>query len=175
MTFTEYQKLAFKTCKVYDDPNMNLLHMAIGLHSEYEELGDALARNDAVNISEELADHMWYIACYCQFEYLPFSYIASLNTDLVPDHLAVLTARFLDIVKKKAIYGNRSPALSHDETIALSNIIGKLFTIAYAFDISIEKSLENNIQKLKVRYPEKYSDISATNRDLDSEYEQLKK
>lgn len=175
MTYNEYQKLAVRTCKVYEDNNMNLLHMAVGLHSEYNELGDAILKEDKVNIGEEIADHMWYLAVYCHFASLPFDVVVFWDEVPVTDHLSMLTSHFVDVVKKKAIYGNRDPKVWDLERKLITNVISKLFTIAYAFDLDMSKLLENNIEKLKVRFPEKYTDLSANVRDLDAEYEQLKK
>mgnify|MGYP001167364184 FL=1 len=175
MTYNEYQNLAVRTCKVYDDNNMNLLHMAVGLHSEYTELGDAILKEDKINIGEEIADHMWYLAVYCHFAAIPFDVVVFWDEVPCTDHLSMLTSKFVDVVKKKAIYGNREPKVWDLERKLITNIISKLFTIAYAFDLDMPKLLENNIEKLKVRFPEKYTDLSANNRNLDAEYEQLKK
>ena len=40
--------------------------------------------------------------------------------------------------------------------------------------MSPEESMEKNINKLKIRYPEKFTDFHATNRNLEAEYETLK-
>jgi NTP pyrophosphatase (non-canonical NTP hydrolase) len=42
-------------------------------------------------------------------------------------------------------------------------------------DLSWDKTLSNNIEKLKKRYPEKYSDFHAVNRNLDAERKELEK
>lgn len=175
MTFNDYQKLAVRTCKVYDNNDVNLLHMAIGLHSEYNELADAIDKADIVNIGEEIADHFWYLAVYCHFIDYQFNHCVKLNMGVVDDNLSVITSQFCDVVKKKVIYGKRSVDLFVQEKELMSKIIEKLFNIAEYFVIDVEKLLINNIEKLKVRFPEKYTDISANNRNLDAEYEQLKK
>lgn len=175
MTYNEYQKLAVRTCKVYEDNNMNLLHMAVGLHSEFDELMAALQNDDVVNIGEEIADHMWYLAVYCHFVKLPFNHIVMINPDPVPYSLERLTSKFLDLVKKRSIYGKWDSTLLHQEGELLTFIVQKLYDFTDAFGLDMSKILENNIEKLKVRFPEKYTDLSANNRNLDAEYEQLKK
>ena len=175
MTYNEYQNLAVRTCKVYDDNNMNLLHMAVGLHSEYNELEAALYNKDKVNIGEEIADHLWYLAAYCYFAAIPFNHVIEVNGCVIEDSLPTLTSKFLDVVKKKAIYGNREFPLWKLEEEIISNIVEKLHIIADNNGLSITTLMKNNIEKLKVRFPEKYTDVSANNRNLDAEYEQLKK
>ena len=44
-----------------------------------------------------------------------------------------------------------------------------------ALNLDWEQGLKNNIDKLRVRYPEKYTDECAENRDLASERKELEK
>ena len=98
-----------------------------------------------------------------------------INPEAVPDSLEMLTSKFLDLVKKRAIYGKWDSILLHQEGELLTNMVQKLYDFTDVFGLDMTKLLENNIDKLKVRFPEKYTDLSANNRNLDAEYEQLKK
>jgi len=87
MNFDKYQQAAFRTCKDKGSIEMNLLHMVIGIHSEYDELFTAIENKDKVNIGEEIADHFWYIAGFCSFK--GWSLYGMMSDDV--DHTLSLT------------------------------------------------------------------------------------
>ena len=74
---------------------------------------------------------------------------------------------FLDVLKKHIFYGKEI------DYVNLSEELGDaLFYIALCMDvlgISFEDVMEKNIEKLKARYPEKFTEDKAINRDLDTE------
>ena len=51
----------------------------------------------------------------------------------------------------------------------LNEIYQYILTIAYSYGVDIEDGLEKNIAKLKKRYPEKFDENLAVNRDLETE------
>jgi NTP pyrophosphatase (non-canonical NTP hydrolase) len=121
MTANEYQKLALRTEKTPDFYSKvitinsmkvsRLIHAAMGMQTEAGELTDMLKKHimygktlDEVNVVEEAADQLWYIA------------------------------------------------------IALD-----------AVGVSLEDAMARNIKKLSTRYPEKFTEHAALNRDLDAE------
>lgn len=69
----EYQMLAMRTAKNFDDNRMNLIHSALGLSSDAGEYVDAIKKHviygkelDHANAVEELGDCLWFIALACE-------------------------------------------------------------------------------------------------------------
>jgi NTP pyrophosphatase (non-canonical NTP hydrolase) len=72
MEIKEYQLEAARTIVVLETPILDDLHMVLGMQTESAELADVYKKHiaygkelDLVNIKEELADQMWYIANLC--------------------------------------------------------------------------------------------------------------
>lgn len=152
--------------------------MCLGMSSELNEVMTAHDNTDIVNISEELADIMWYVANYCNFRridlesiYTDFRYNDE-NRFSYPYYISKLS----DLVKKYVAY-NKTIDEELEETY-LCYIVHLIREIEFVnagiiTDHSFEKSLENNINKLKVRYPEKFTEEQALNRNLELERVQL--
>jgi len=81
--------------------------------------------------------------------------------------LSTESGEFLDALKKHIFYGKEL------DKVNLGEEIGDLFWyIAIVCDelgINIENTMQNNIDKLKARYGEKFSEEDAENRDLNKE------
>lgn len=73
----------------------------------------------------------------------------------------------MDALKKYLIYGKPLDAVNLEEET------GDLFwycaILANALDFTFESSMEKNIAKLKARYPNKFTEFDALNRDLNKE------
>lgn len=77
------------------------------------------------------------------------------------------SAEFLDMLKKHVNYGK-----PFDKVNAIEEIGDLLWYISIACDelgVSLEEVMQINIDKLKARYSDKYSDDKAINRDLERE------
>ena len=57
MNFKEYQEQAKRTCPSLGSEKLDLAHMVLGIHSEYNEW---ISSTDDINESEEIADMLWY-------------------------------------------------------------------------------------------------------------------
>ncbi len=81
--------------------------------------------------------------------------------------LATEAGEFLDALKKHIFYGKEL------DRVNLKEEMGDLFWyMAIACDelgVEFEPLMERNIEKLKARYGEKFTENKAENRDLDSE------
>lgn len=104
----DYPKIAERLAS---PENIDLLHGAMGLSTEANELVDAMKKVvfygkpvDAVNLKEEIGDALWYIALLCR-----------------------------------------------------------------RLNVSMESIMQTNIDKLKARYPQKFTEEAAMKRDLDVE------
>lgn len=160
-----YQEKAQRTCASLGSEKLDLAHMALGIVSELEEFILAV---DNVNEREELADICWYIANYCIFRKYSFYDLLNMAVDFVPEkedeysNLTIYTSRLSDYVKKFVAYNKEI-----NRPNELKTLIGLLWAIGKegcGFDFS--KDLGRNIAKLEARYPEKFTEEAATNRDL---------
>lgn len=167
MELREYQLQAKRTCPTIGDIKLDLSHMVLGMNSELSELSDAIEKDDIVNQSEELADIAWYVANYCTFRNIDLS---SLVDKINSTDLAYCIQELTDKVKKFIAYDK--PIGRQDEIILLCNIVTLL---SVQCPITLKRALDNNINKLKIRYPEKFTVENALNRDLDSERKELEK
>lgn len=173
MTIKEYQEQAFRTCASLGDLRLDLSHMILGLMSELIEFKRA---TDEVNEREELADIMWYIANYCNLRDYDLAILAeqpfqmsSAETDFYIK-LTLHISSLSDLVKKYVAYGKEI------DTILEMEFIGSLAKLILDYPkFDSKRDLQNNIDKLKVRYPEKFTTENAINRDLEQERRELEK
>lgn len=163
-------------------PNMlDSVHMVLGMTSELCELRAAILNKDKINISEELADIMWYVSGECTIRNvnltLEFSELQHKLTDVNIDNLLLsLTtsiSEYADIVKKEFAY--RKGVESHFYQLHLSTIFNSVANVANYFNIDMENALQNNIDKLMKRFPDKFNEHDAINRNLEAERKELEK
>lgn len=164
-----------------NDLKLDLSHMVHGLNSEIKELIDCVgtqlkvaSRVDLVNLEEELGDIYWYAANYTNIREIPLPEELDLQ-DLLEeqclDHLIDSVGKLTDIVKRFVAYNK-----DIDRAKEIDAIYGvcqglKLFEEAYGLDGNRIRS--KNINKLIARYPEKFTEEKALNRDLDAERKEL--
>lgn len=177
MTFNDYKHLAIRTSKQMNGLE-NLVHMALGISSEYFEVLEAnkLAKisssieeqvENTKKLSDELGDVLWYAACLCLMYDLDFSR----GHDFRKTSIQYAIERITSIGKSSWVY-NR-PMDEPDKTgftprqqlqEAIYNII---MWVELDFPFKIDKIFKDNIEKLQKRYPEKYSDQDANERKDD--------
>jgi NTP pyrophosphatase (non-canonical NTP hydrolase) len=169
MNLREYQQLAERTCPDLGDLDKNLLHMQIGIFTEMGELLDIFKKNfaygkpiDLVHLGEEIADVCWYQANYDRLIGIMY------GEDCKPSLYPVTPLRDTDIMEDIMDY----KTMYHSQYI---NPINMMYTIAMKYDLHFSSLLHNNIEKLKVRYPDKFDAEKALNRDLDAERKELEK
>lgn len=194
MTLKDYQKLALRTMANLGDIRLDLSHMVMGLGTELSEL---IESKTMVNRLEEVGDQFWYLSGYCSVRGLSLEYIAivsnnmehinaDINIDLdaieIPTtdvyqlkvylNLVSNISKLQDIVKKHIAYGkviNES-----EELLLLARIYDCLLLYGFIMaDEVLADLLQRNIDKLRVRYPEKFQEYLAINRNLDEEYKAL--
>ena len=76
-------------------------------------------------------------------------------------------AEFTDMLKKHIFYGK-----TLDKVNLKEEIFDMTWYMAIALDVlgyTFEEGFKTNIDKLKARYPEKFTEDSANNRDLETE------
>jgi NTP pyrophosphatase (non-canonical NTP hydrolase) len=187
-TILEYQGLAARTCPTLEGEGLDERHMNLGVITEIGEALDIFKKNlaynkpmDLVNLGEELADMAWYIVNKCRIEELSLE-----------DNFDEVIAETKELVETKMFTQENLPSELKAEailTIILSVYcapvntlfsapiiqLGMLYHIASWFGLDFFQCLTNNIEKLKVRYPEKFTNEAAQNRDLEAERKELEK
>lgn len=85
--------------------------------------------------------------------------------------LATESAEFLDALKKTVFYGKQLDEVNLAEE--LGDLLWYIALAMNALNTDFEKQMQVNIDKLKLRYPEKFTEEAAEVRDLVSERELL--
>jgi len=188
MNFREYVKNAIRTESKFNVMNLDtispylndrLLHAAIWMQTELWEIFEALfikwkkGEVDLVNVREELWDTLWYFAILCDnLWYFDFEFSKDITIKLssVDDYfyqMNDLTINILDSVKKSLFYKKElNIELLKERLWKLFNLMVSVITFLWW---DIEKTAIINIEKLKARYPEKFTSENAINRDLKTE------
>jgi len=174
MTFKEYQKQAKRTCLSLGSDKLDLAHMVLGIGSETEELYKAMLTNDDVNILEEIIDKIWYIANYCTFRGYSLEELYNERSSFTDEPWEANTeveiikfSKLQDYVKKYIAYNK--PINTDLEKNALKGILWSLDEVLNQAELDLETGLDRNIAKLKARFPEKFTEEAALNRDLTKE------
>lgn len=161
MNLDEYQALAMRTAKVFDRPEDNLSHAAIGFASEMMEFTGA---DDGDPALLELGDMLWYPTYLAGCLKVPLSYCTAKAASWVPEATPGewIVAGFLSRIKRIVFYGRE---LDSSETNLLMQDVGALVNLvrdlAEGQGSSLEFVMEANINKLRQRFPVAYSDAAA--------------
>jgi NTP pyrophosphatase (non-canonical NTP hydrolase) len=152
---------------------LNQLHCAIGISTEIAEFMEAVANDDIVNGNEELGDILWYTANLARITHTSAWLPIQNNTmQVFVDEWLVGVQELLDHYKKAVYYGSdvdKQYVATH-----IQQILTICCGIANNTDTDIHDILDKNINKLRVRYPEKFTQDAAENRNLDAERDVLK-
>ena len=167
MQIDKYPLESKRTCPSLGSDKLDLSHMALGILSEFEEYINC---TDDVNKSEECSDIMWYISNYCTFREWDLDDLWK-NKKPNNNSFIVNVSILQDIVKKFIVYNKKIDV--EKEYQILTGLISNVYDMYDGIDY--EKSLENNINKLKVRFPEKFTEENALNRNLKEERKVLEK
>lgn len=158
---------------------VRMVHAALGMCSELEELQAAVVACDRVNVGEELADIMWYwaIAVDCLPSPDFVRAVSRANLTLVgpmydkprSEYGALIRAisQYADYTKKYAFY-DRAPETGK-VTEALCDISKSVFNLMWDHDLKPPEMLDRNIAKLRVRFPDRFTKKAANHRNLDAE------
>lgn len=89
--------------------------------------------------------------------------------DLIHASMGLVTeaGEFQDMLKKHLYYGRKLDEVNLKEEIG--DVLWYCAIALEALGTDFESVMQTNIDKLKARYPEKFTEQSANNRDLDAE------
>lgn len=173
---------------------LNLVHMGLGVVSEVNELMDAIAKLDKVGIAEELCDQLWYAgndltimfkagfisaSTYETFANREFGKSYEATDGGTRGDKAFLYAniynasKLADLTKKYMAYGR--PYKIDVYIKSMDYFLASINNIAIEAGIDLEQAMENLINKLRVRYPDKFDAEKAVNRDLAGERRELER
>ena len=163
MNFTEYSPLALRTAKPLPYAKQ-VTHAFLGLITETGELADTVKRHviygqplNKVNLMEEVGDVFWYLNLLAH----------ELRGNLTADAAAGLEDRPLeDLVLLLHKHNNMLLEVADAYTGQLLQGAARLLLqVLVHSDHTLPECLEANIEKLAKRYPDKYTDHAALNRD----------
>jgi len=190
----EYRLLAARTLPDLGGRNNNLLHMEAGIAGEFlGETVDILKKTfaykkplDKVHLGEELADTVWYCAGAETINKLPememcFDKMSLEAIERVKNQTITHVKKSVELRKSTIeteclgfILANKG-AVNSTNRGAILAIVGICMGICEVLEIDFWQTLTNNISKLQVRYPEKFTNEAALNRDLVAERAELEK
>ena len=179
MEFKQFKEKYKRTCASLGDEKLDLSHMIIGMVSEIVELDDSLKIRDTVNTEEEVADIYWYLMNYISFRNLDINLeqteISKYRFDSwrLVIKLSIEISKLSDLTKKYIAYGRPIDELEEQELIL--EIDSYLQAILLRKGLDLGNILQNNIDKLKIRFPEKFNENEANNRNLTKERKELEK
>ena len=91
--------------------------------------------------------------------------------DHAADGLCTESGEVKDIMKRSKFYGKNIDIVNYKEE--LGDILWYIAIACDALDCTFEELMEKNIEKLRIRYPEKFTHDNALNRDLIAERKSL--
>lgn len=177
MNIEQFRKDTLRTLPDLGSLLHNSLHMTVGIMTEVSEIQSAFEKAkyldgqiDNVNLAEEWADVMWYMANYANIHGLRIYDKAAENYDIHRDfwpEIIIHSGDLLDLDKKYLAYGKEP---EHEKRQFIFDSLN-YYVVKFAnfYNIDIEETLERNINKLKTRYPEKFDVEKAVNRNLEEE------
>lgn len=153
---------------------IRLIHAVLGLGGEISELRAACELNDKNNVIEEIGDFFWYLAIIENILERNLSdindpYIVEGDTDTVINDLEAFVCEMIDSLKRQIFYG--SPG--KDWEYLGNQVVILLRTLCIRYGSTEKEVKTKNINKLKARYGEKFSEYAAINRDLAKEKEAI--
>lgn len=194
MTFKEYIQLAIRTdskesflleTHQIKEITSTLFHSSLWIQTEVWEIFENVFVQwkwvdiDVVNLKEELWDIMWYAAIACNelkldiFEY-DIDYTHNNNYSSIEEFLYVLndvSIYILDSFKKSLLYNKPFDVdLFINRMTELLQVISNLVKF---IEWDLEKICSINIEKLQLRYPDKFTTEKSIDRNLDAEREIL--
>jgi len=179
LTFTiKGEGLSVRNCSDEIGHKLNLTHMVLGLAGEIKELVECVGTElklkiDKINLGEEIGDMYWYLANYCNFQNLPLPETVVFDTppDMCLDFLIIKIGDLVDTVKRLVAYNK--PIDKAKELELVYDIRVALFMFEELYSLSGDDIREANIAKLRKRYPDKFSEDLAINRNIEEERKTL--
>lgn len=152
--------------------NSDAVHAVMGMVDELVEFDNAIDKKDDVNIIEETGDFAWFCAL---FENATGEKIVPLTLgNFVPFDIM---GQMMSAAKKVFAYGKEGqlPVIAQGAgaLLAMMLMVVKNLKGLETPDEALQLVQELNIKKLQKRFPEKFTQENASNRDLEAERKTL--
>jgi NTP pyrophosphatase (non-canonical NTP hydrolase) len=136
-------------------PSIDLIHATLGMATEIAEYVEGY------NKVEELGDLWWYVALAVHVRQLKIE-----HTQSVDEECWIYISYLVDEIKRGLFYGK----IDFDRyDLYLQKVISWCYRSAEQIKVRIEEVMDKNIEKLKKRYPDKFDNVAAINRDVKNE------
>lgn len=189
MKATEYSEKALRTeapvdpikTRIQDESLIRLVHACLGLGSDLEELSQA---TNPAHCQEEVGDMFWFLnlgyagigRIMPDSEAQPFPGVG-VETTGACGTMRTLVAELQDVVKGRMFYGKTTwNGLDFETNVAC--ILGALFDVLEDYciivlDKTVAEVQAANIAKLSARFPDKFTEAKALERDVAAEYDAM--
>ncbi len=178
MNLTQYYNECQRTCPSIGSVELDLLHMDLGIITEIGEFLDIFKKHlaygkpiDYINVLEEASDQIWYLTNKLRIEF------SGDNEDYIKNQLETAQYRcdnlpelYLSIEDVCESYLEFSKYVKDNE---YQENISFIYSVCKALGLNLFDGLQKNIDKLKIRFPNKFTQENALNRDLEAEYKVL--
>lgn len=175
MDFVTYIKKAERTSAKLADEKLDNQHYILGLVTEIGELADIFKKElaykkeaDMVNAQEEIGDFCWYLANLVRANNISTEHLFE-HTDPSPIGnigRVIELSGIISWVQNALVYKDVHPEILERNVVYLTE---NLLAFCRNNDFDITKIWDTNIAKLQARYPEKFTEEDALNRDLAKE------
>lgn len=170
MKIETYRIETKRTLPQLESPLLDSIHMSLGIMTELIEIDDIeINDNYGVKLLDESGDVFWYISNYAHIHDIPF------NIDpIIPKETSYYWAgRLQDYDKKLLAY--KKPYQRNLQIEALQSLASNMSWFVTAYTLNVEDVLEKNIQKLRIRFPDKFDANLAINKNEEKEIELFSK
>jgi NTP pyrophosphatase (non-canonical NTP hydrolase) len=185
MTISEYQIEAKRTCSDLGSKYRNVLHTSSGFLTEIGEVIDVFKKRfaykkpiDYVNLKEEIGDCLWYDANECTLLGINFSKEDEEEIDFIFLDMKSSISSIVDNLDEDSKVEQTLEIIIefiHEGRKSAVEVFAFYKFLCFVWGIDFSDALQTNINKLRVRYPEKFTTEAAINRNLDAEREELEK
>lgn len=170
-----------------------MYHGIVGISTEIGEIAEAyedavivegILDIDFVNVAEEVGDAYWYTAVLMDELGITAEDVSTegivlepLSPYEFPLTLETQSAEMLDLTKKTMFYGKEyNDAVLFEQVVRLYVHLGLMVKgLNEEINVTKEKVWDINLNKLKIRYPEKFNLNDAEVRDLETERIELER
>jgi hypothetical protein len=158
---TTYQDFVRVCWKTPESEAYNLLHIATGFAGEIIELFEASSLD---NHLEEIGDANFYLVAGQLYFPIHGPLVAPFPEPIprLREKLISVSGELLDYAKKSFFYGKPVPRFMIGEILEYASQLLEHYVELMGF--SSDEVIARNITKLKLRYPEGYTDEAARNR-----------
>jgi NTP pyrophosphatase (non-canonical NTP hydrolase) len=179
MNFIEYSPLALRTAKPLTHQDQ-VDHALLGLVTEVGELSACVKNHtvygkdlDKVNMMEEVSDIFWYLNLYLVEAGIGGRVVDVAVEEVSQKHVLVVAELKAATFALAGLAGTLSITTTEergtDDVEVVKIFAGLLGTFLVLSGYTLSQALEHNIDKLALRYGDKYSDYKALNRDTAAE------